>query len=395
MAQVSQISGLRVALVHDFLLDLRGGERVFLQLCAMFPEADIFTAVYDRAGTQGRFDGRNVVTSGLQRLRPTSRTFRALLPFYPAAIESLDLRGYDLVISSSSAWAHGVIPDEHAIHICYCHNTFRYAWTEREATLAARNALVRPVLGQILRSWRQWDYIAAQRVDAYVANSATTQIRVDRYFSRQSRVVYPPVELERFSVGVPEDYFLVLSELVSHKRIDLIVQACNTLRLPLVIAGDGPQARHLRQIAGPTVRLVGRVSDREAERLLRGSRALVVAATEEFGIAAVESQASGRPVIALRAGGLKETVIEGQTGIFFERPEADQLCAAFKRFEDQEFSSETCVQHAKNFSLERFASGLNAVISDELNKRTNQRPDHDQLGSNRPRRRGLALRVGS
>src|ERR1700759_5506258 len=168
---------MRVALVHDFLLDVRGAERVFAAICDAWPEADVFTAVYDERGTEGPFAHRSPQASFLQKLHPTARTFRALLPLYPHAIESLDLRGYDLVVSSSSAWAHGVLVDPGAVHVCYCHNPFRYAWSEREATLAARSFLTRPALRLLLSQWRQWDSIAAQRVDAYVANSAITAAR--------------------------------------------------------------------------------------------------------------------------------------------------------------------------------------------------------------------------
>ncbi len=171
MAEETGPAGARVALVHDFLVDVRGAERVFLALCDMFPSADLFTAVYDEHGTEGRFAHRRVHTSFLQTLHPTARTFRTLLPLYPSAMESLDLRGYDLVLSSSSAWAHGVIPDERAVHVCYCHNPFRYAWNAREETLAGRGPLGRAALAVIFARWRQWDWIAAQRVDAYVANS--------------------------------------------------------------------------------------------------------------------------------------------------------------------------------------------------------------------------------
>ena len=380
---------LRVALVHDFLLDLRGAERVFLQLCAMFPQADIFTAVYDPVGTQGRFEHRNVITSGLQKLRPTARNFRPLLPFYPAAIESLDLRGYNLVISSSSAWAHGVIPDENAVHVCYCHNPFRYAWTEREATLEARNILVRPALAQVLHRWRQWDFIAAQRVDAYVSNSKTTQQRLERYFSRESTVIYPPVEIDRFSPGPVADHHLVLSELIAHKRIEIVVRAFSRLGLPLIIAGDGPDARRLQRLAGPSVKFAGRISDHQAEQLLRSSQSLVVAATEEFGIAAVEAQASGRPVIALRAGGLLETVIEGETGIFFDRADPASLCAALEGFEQSSFSTNDCVAQAQRFSPERFVQQFAAVVEKALR----DRPGRAAVARHRavPRRaRGLA-----
>src|SRR5256714_10307229 len=209
----------RVALVHDFLLDVRGAERVFAAICDLYPEADLFTAVYDPVGTDGRFAHRRVTTSFLQRLRPTARTFRALLPLYPYAMESLDLRGYDLVISSSSAWAHGVIVDEGAVHVCYCHNPFRYAWNAREETLRHHGPVARAVLGAVFQRWRQWDWIAAQRVDRYVVNSQTTAPRVHRYFTREATVVHPPVELERFRPAPVGDEYLVLSALMRPQRI--------------------------------------------------------------------------------------------------------------------------------------------------------------------------------
>src|SRR5215211_5275562 len=284
------MDGPRVALVHDFLLDLRGGERVFAAICDAWPQADVFTAVYDERGTEGRFATRQPRTSFLQNLRPTARTFRALLPLYPHAIESLDLRGYDIVISSSSAWAHGVLVDPGAVHVCYCHNPFRYAWTEREATLQARSPFVRPALRVLLSQWRQWDYIAAQRVDRYVANSRTTAERVRRYLGRDAGILHPPVEVDRFAPapdGVGSHY-VVLAELMAHKRLDIAVTAFNRLGLPLVVIGDGPEGRRLRRLAGPTVRFTGRIPDERIAELLPGARALVVTAVEEFGIAAVE-----------------------------------------------------------------------------------------------------------
>lgn len=378
--------GHRVALVHDFLVDVRGAERVFLAICDLFPDADLFTAVYDPVGTEGRFGHRRVQTSFLQRLRPTARTFRTLLPLYPAAMESLDLRGYDLVISSSSAWAHGVIPDERAVHVCYCHNPFRYAWNARAETLTARGPVGRAALGAVFQRWRQWDWIAAQRVDAYVANSQTTKRRIARYFGREATVLHPPVEIARFAPGSPGEAYVVLTELMPHKRIDIAVRAFNDLRLPLTIVGNGPDARRLQRLAGSTVTFTGRVSDVEAARILARARALVVTATEEFGIAAVEAQAAGRPVIALDAGGVQETVIAGETGTFFESADAAALADAVRAFDALAIDPATCVANARRFDTGHFQRGLSSVVA----RATGESGSH-RFDRRRPRRRARGL----
>jgi glycosyltransferase involved in cell wall biosynthesis len=353
----------RVALIHDFLLDLRGAERVFAAICDAWPEADVFTAVYDEAGTEGRFADRTIHTSFLQRLRPTSRTFRPLLPFYPHAVESFDLRGYDTVISSSSAWAHGVLVDPGAVHVCYCHNPFRYAWTEREATLRARGPLVRPALRFLLSRWRQWDWIAAQRVDRYVANSQTTCERVRRYLGRDSTVLHPPVEIDRFSPGPVGGHYVVLAELMAHKRIDVAVEAFTRLGLPLLVVGDGPEGRRLRKLAGPTVTFTGRIGDAQVAEVLAASRALIVTAVEEFGIAAVEAQAAGRPVVGPRAGGTAETVIEGETGVLVDPRSPTAFAEALSDVDFAAFSPARAVQRAAEFNAERFRTRLVAEVS--------------------------------
>jgi glycosyltransferase involved in cell wall biosynthesis len=348
----------RIALVHDFLLDVRGAERVFMAMCDLWPEADVYTAVYDEVGTEGRFAHREVRTSFLQRLRPRAGTFRALLPLYPAAIESFDLSGYDLVISSSSAWAHAVICDEQTVHISYCHNPFRYAWNDRDSTLAQRREpFSRAALRALFRRWRQWDWIAAQRVDGYLANSRTTQARIKAYFGRESRVVYPPVETHRFAPREVAEYYVVLSELVPHKRIDRAVRAFNRLRRPLVIVGDGPDARRLRRMAGPTISFAGRMSDVQVAELLAGCRALVLPAVEEFGIASVEAQAAGRPVIAVRGGGALETVEEGVTGCFWNGG-PEELIEAVLEFDDRSVDSSACVENAARFTTAVFRQAL-------------------------------------
>jgi glycosyltransferase involved in cell wall biosynthesis len=375
----------RVALVHDFLLDLRGAERVFAALCDLYPDADLFTAVYDERGTEGRFSHRRVNTSFLQRLRPTARTFRALLPLYPYAMESLDMRGYDLVISSSSAWAHGVIVDPGAVHVCYCHNPFRYAWNAREDTLRQHGPVMRAVLGTVFQRWRQWDWIAAQRVDRYVANSQTTALRVRRYFQRDAPVLYPPVELERFHAAPAGEEYLVLSELMPHKRIAVAVEAFNRLGRPLVVVGNGPEERRLRRLAGPTVRFEGRVSDARAAELLARCRALVVTATEEFGIAAVEAQAAGRPVIALAEGGVRETVLEGITGAFYALPDAAALADAVERFDALAVDPAACRDNAERFDVGHFRHGVRAVVAEAAAEERPRREDRRRVP------RGLAL----
>jgi glycosyltransferase involved in cell wall biosynthesis len=352
--------------VHDFLVSVRGAERVFLAMCDLWPEADVFTPIYNEGGTESRFAHRNIHTSFLQRVRPTARTFRALLPLYPAAIESFDLSGYDLVISSSSAWAHAVICEERTVHVCYCHNPFRYAWNERHRTLAERaEPITRAALRSFFRRWREWDWIAAQRVDRYVTNSRTTQARIRSYFGRDSHVVHPPVETSRFTPAQPGSHYLVLSELMSHKRIDDAVRAFNKLGLPLVVAGDGPDRRRLRRLAGPNVRFASRVSDAEASRLLATSRALVVTAEEEFGIAAVEAQAAGRPVIAASAGGALETIVEDVTGCFWTGG-PDELAEAVRSFDADSVDPADCVANARRFDTEVFRRSLPLEIDAAL-----------------------------
>jgi glycosyltransferase involved in cell wall biosynthesis len=378
----------RVALVHDFLLDLRGAERVFATLCEVWQQADIFTPVYDERGTEGRFTHRSINTSLLQRLRPTSRTFRVLLPLYPIAVESLDVSGYELVISSSSAWAHGVIAAPDAVHVCYCHNPFRYAWNARDTTLAGQGPLKRAALQVIFSRWRQWDWIAAQRVDAYVANSETTRRRIARYFNREASVVYPPVETTRFRPGPVDDYYLVVSELMPHKRIHVAVEAFNRLGRPLVVAGDGPELQRLRRLAGPAVRFEGRVSDARVAELAQGCRAMIVTATEEFGIAAVEAQAAGRPVIAYASGGARETIVDGVTGTFFGEPDPATLADAVRDFDDGAIAPDACVRNADRFSVARFQRQIRLAVEEVSGV------DHERRAAARerarPRRRPAA-----
>jgi glycosyltransferase involved in cell wall biosynthesis len=376
-------NGLKVALVHDFLVDLRGAERVLLELCEIWPTADIFTAIYDERGTEGRFVGRTVNTSFLQRLHPSARTFRALLPLYPAAIESFELSSYDLVVSSSSAWAHAVLCDERTVHVSYCHNPFRYAWNERDQTLARlRNPIARELLRSALRRWRQWDWIAAQRTDRYIANSRTTQARIRAYFGRESRVVHPPVNTSRFSPGAVGDHYVLVSELMAHKQIDVAVEAFNRLRRPLIVVGDGPAARKLRAIAGPTIKFAGRLSDKDVADVVQGARALIVTSVEEFGIAAVEAQAAGRPAIAHRAGGALETIIDGVTGCFYAGG-AEELAQTVAAFDDAAIDPRVCVANAALYDAAKFSRKILAEVDAALAVGTRPRRTEHQPTSRR------------
>ena len=349
----------KVALVHDFLVSMRGADRVFLAMCDIWPDADVFTTVYDPEGTEGHFARRRIETSFLQRLQPTARTFRSLLPLYPAAIQSFDTSDYDLVVSSSSGWAHAVPCGEETLHVSYCHNPFRYVWNERESTLANRDPVTRRALRALFERWRHWDRAAAQRVDSYITNSEITRQRIERYYGRQARVISPPVDTRRFSPGPVGDHYLVLSALMPHKRIDVTVQAFNALGLPLIVVGDGPDLARLQQLAEPNVAFAGRVSDERAAELLQSCRALVVAAIEEFGIAAVEAQAAGRPVIAAQAGGTLETVRDGETGCFWNGG-PEELADAVRSFDDGAIDPLDCVDNAERFGLDAFQLALSA-----------------------------------
>ena len=385
-------TGPRVALVHDFLLDLRGAERVFVELCAMWPDAPIFTAVYDEQGTDGRFSNRTVHTSFLQRLRPTARNFRVLFPLYPAAIESFDLSGFDLIVSSSSAWAHGALCGERAVHVSYCHNPFRYAWNDHEQALKRlRNPVARSVLREAFDRWRKWDRRAAQRIDRYIANSLSTQARIRGYFGREANVVYPPVQTRRFSPGPVGGYYAVVSELMPHKRIYVAIAAFNRLRLPLVVVGDGPASRNLRRDAGPTISFTGRVADETVEQIMQSARALIVTAIEEFGIAAVESQAAGRPVIARSGGGALETVVDGVTGCFWSGGPRE-LAQTILRFDDAAIDPSACTRNAARFEIRSFRQGILSEIQAARSSGARPLNGRQPLASTRLVRR--AARVG-
>ncbi|MBV9604682.1 MAG: glycosyltransferase [Solirubrobacterales bacterium] len=363
---VATIDNEPVALVHDYLLVLRGAERTFAAMADMWPQAPVYTLLYDREGTEGRFSGHPVTTSVLQRTGVTQSDFRKLLPLFPLAVEGFGIQERSVIVSSSSAFAHGVHAPEGAVHVCYCHTPFRYAWFERERAMSEVSPALRPALGGVLAAIRRWDVKAAGRVTRYVANSRHTQRRIREIYGRDSAIVHPPVEVERFRSGEPDDYFLAVTELVPHKRIDLAAQAASEAGQRLKVVGGGPELPRLREKYRKRVEFLGRVEDQELVDLYANARALVLPNVEEFGIAAVEAQAAGRPVIAAAAGGALETVREGITGRLVPPDDAPALERTLREFNAREFDTGVIRRHAEQFSAAAFRERFSQQVQQAL-----------------------------
>jgi glycosyltransferase involved in cell wall biosynthesis len=327
-----------------------------------WPGAPIYTLLYDAQGTSGRFDDHPVHTSQLQRLGIRQRGFRRLLPFFPRAAERLPVQDHDLIVSSSSAFAHGVRPRPDAQHVCYCHSPFRYAWHERQRALEEAPAVARPLLGAVLNRVRSWDIEASRRVTHYIANSEITRTRIADFYGRDSVVVHPPVDVDRFSIGQPEDFLLVVMELVRHKRVDFALESARRAGRPIKVVGTGPDRERLERLHGDHAEFLGRVDDLELAGLYSSALALVVPNVEEFGIAAVEAQAAGRPVVAVNAGGVRETVIDGATGVLVPADDPGAMAEALSETDFTRFSPSRIAAHAQSFSADAFRSRLTAEV---------------------------------
>jgi glycosyltransferase involved in cell wall biosynthesis len=349
-------------LAHDYLLVLRGAERTFATMADCWPGAPIYTLLYDSEGTSRRFEDHPVHTSQLQRLGIRQRGFRRLLPFFPRAAERLPVQDHDLIISSSSAFAHGVRPRPGAQHVCYCHSPFRYAWHERQRALEEAPAVARPLLGAVLNHVRTWDVEASRRVTHYVANSKITQERIAEFWGRKSVIVHPPVDVERFSIAEPEDFLLVVMELVRHKRVDFAIESARRAGRPIKVVGTGPDRERLERLHGDHAEFLGRVNDIRLACLYSSALALVVPNVEEFGIAAVEAQAAGRPVVAVNAGGVRETVLDGETGVLVPLDDADAMAEALSQTDFTSFSPQRIRAHALGFSADAFKHRLSAEV---------------------------------
>jgi glycosyltransferase involved in cell wall biosynthesis len=387
---MADLSQLRVAIVHYWLVAHRGGERVVEALCEIFPQADIFTLVCDPGRISPAIRRHRIQTSFIQKIPFGRSHHRAFLPLYPLALESFDLRDYELVISSESGPAKGVLTNPETCHICYCHTPMRYLWNLYHEYRATAGRLTRFVMPLFAHYLRQWDVASAARVDYFLANSMNTARRIRKFFGRESRVIYPPVDVNRFAPGsapaaapparpVPQDsYYLAVSEMVPYKRIDLAVDAINRLGRRLIVVGDGPELARWRRQAGKTVEFVGRIEDERLAQLYAGCRALIFPAEEDFGITPLEAQASGRPVIAYGKGGALETVIgyhggdapgPGQsTGLFFEAQTAADLAGAVTQFESVEGRFDPCFirRHAESFAAPRFRQEMESFVAEKL-----------------------------
>ncbi len=356
---------MRAAIIHYWLLNMRGGERVLESLCRLLPEADLFTLFYDPEKVSETIRARRVMASFLNPLR---RHHRALLPLMPMALESFDLRGYDLIFSHESGPAKGVLAPSTARHICYCHTPMRYLWDlypayRNEWTASAwKRALMTPLTNYL----RVWDYTTAARVDDFVASSANAVQRIWKTYRREARVIHPPVAVESFYWKPAEDYYLIVSELVAYKRIDIAVRVFSKNGRRLRVAGDGPEYAELKRIAGGNVEFCGRVSEEDLRELYARARAFVMPGEEDFGLTPVEALASGKPVIALGRGGVVESVPASNPagGVFYEAPEEEQLAGAIEGFErmEAEFQPHELQAYASRFSEERFLREMRAVI---------------------------------
>jgi len=368
---------MKLAIIADWLPTFGGAEHVIAEFHALWPEAPIFTTVA-RHGHLGPLDQANIRTNNLQTWYRLLRRHEVLLPWMPRTIEAIDLREFDVVVSSSHAVAKGIIPPSSAMHVCYCHTPMRYAWEMEEEYLRDFRIphILRRTVKRTLKKLRRWDLTTAKRVDQFLANSKTTQERISRVYGRESTVIPPPVS-DRFFLPlipdnqsqIPNPYFLAIGRLVPYKRFDLLIEAANQLKFPLTIAGTGRDFSRLKTLAGPTVQLLGFVPDADLPSLYSHARALLLPQIEDAGVVPIEAQACGTPVIALRRGGVLDTVREDVTGIFFEEQTVAALQEALGRFERAAFDPNVIREHARQFSSASFRQSISHAVMQEIAKR--------------------------
>lgn len=363
---------MKIALVHDHLAQDGGAEKVLKVFSEMFSEAPIYTLLYEKKNVNKYFNNRKIETSIIQKLPGGVKHYRWYLNFMPLAVEFFDLREYDLVISDTSSFAKGVITSPENIHICYCHTPTRYLWSDTHQYINELkfNRFFKKIISMQLSSLRQWDYAAAQRVDYFIANSKTVKRRIEKYYRRDSVVIYPPVETNSFYIekNRPEEkYFLIGCRLAPYKRVDIVIEAFKKLGSDyrLKVFGDGVDLKRLKKLAdlAPNIEFLGRVSDEERARLYASAEAFINPQEEDFGITVVESMASGRPVIAYGKGGATETVVDKETGTFFYEQNSEEIYQAVKNFQNDAFDPEKIKAWAEKFSVNNFQQRMKSYIA--------------------------------
>lgn len=360
---------MRIALVHDWLTGMRGGERALEVVCERFPDAELFTLVHIRGSVSPTIERHRPRTSFVQRLPLVKRYYRVYLPIFPTAIEQFDFDRFDLIVSLSHCCAKSIIRPAHARHLCYCLTPMRYAWDQfdayfgRERVGAIGSRLMRPVMARLAR----WDRDTADRVDRYVAISAYVAGRIRRYYNREATVVYPPVDTDFFQpdTSTPEPFALVVSALVPYKRLDVAIAACRLAGVPLKIVGTGPDRAQLEGAANGTVEFLGRRTDEEIRSLYRRAAVTLLPGEEDFGIVPLEAQACGRPIVALGRGGALETVVPDETGILVDDLAAEAFADGIRRALDRRFDPTVIRRHAETFSRSRFGDEMDALVRDE------------------------------
>lgn len=356
----------KVALVHDYFIQMGGAERVAEEMHKLFPTAPMFTTIDKRSELPAALRRASVHTSWMQNLPGAEKNFRHYFALYPLAVESFDLKEYDLILSSSSGYAKGVRKRRGAIHICYCHTPMRWAW--RYADYASREEfgiVKRAVLPPLLAGLRRWDLRAAQQPDFYIVNSHNVARRVKEIYGRDSIVIPPPIDVNRFTPDEPdEDFYLILSRLVGYKQLDLAIEACRRMNRRLIVIGDGPDRKRLEKLAGKRTEFLGRQPDEIVTRYASRCRALLFPGEEDFGMVPLEINASGRPVIAYEAGGAMETVVDGITGMFFKEQTVESMTAAIEDFESRTWNRRTMRKHAENFDNEVFTGRISQFLNE-------------------------------